>query len=112
MHKHINFYLLFILREPSLTGDSSQSQFTNGLLRSARGSLPSVDSAVDSWGEVGDVTGVDIMRLWETASVDSGQLDLPMPPYPRYFKNILYLYKKNFFLQFYLLLNCQYINKK
>lgn len=56
-------------------------------LRSARESLPSVDSAVDSWGEMlgemADVSGpAEIARLWETGSVDSGQLELAMPPYP------------------------------
>lgn len=63
-----------------------QPQYPSGVLRSARESLPSVDSAVDSWGEIGEVNGAvpEIMRLWETASVDSGQLDLPLPPYPRY----------------------------
>ncbi|XP_058805905.1 glutamate receptor-interacting protein 1-like [Phymastichus coffea] len=71
-------------REASLVADGAvQSQYPSGVqLRSARESLPSVDSAVDSWGEIADVSGADIMRLWETASIDSGQLDLPMPPYP------------------------------
>ncbi|XP_014231312.1 glutamate receptor-interacting protein 2 [Trichogramma pretiosum] len=53
------------------------------LRSSGRESLPSVDSALDSWGEMADTcSGPEIMRLWETASIDSGQLDLPMPPYP------------------------------
>ena len=69
-------------RESSIAGDSIQ-QYPNGLLRSARESLPSVDSAVDSWGEIGEVCGPEILRLWDTASIDSGQLELPMPPYPR-----------------------------
>ncbi|XP_014206747.1 glutamate receptor-interacting protein 1 isoform X1 [Copidosoma floridanum] len=72
-------------REQSIAGDSVQytsAGSSSSAVRSARESLPSVDSAVDSWGEMGDVAGPEIMRLWETASVDSGQLDLPMPPYP------------------------------
>ncbi|XP_031776661.1 glutamate receptor-interacting protein 2 isoform X3 [Nasonia vitripennis] len=81
-------------REASVSGDSpgQPMQYSSSLgnsgvgsvsgLRSARESLPSVDSAVDSWGEMADVSGPEIMRLWETASIDSGQLDLPMPPYP------------------------------
>ncbi|XP_033223844.1 glutamate receptor-interacting protein 2-like [Belonocnema kinseyi] len=67
-------------RESSIAGDSIQ-QYPNGVLRSARESLPSVDSAVDSWGEIGEVCGPEILRLWDTASIDSGQLELPMPPY-------------------------------
>lgn len=61
-----------------------QQQYSGGNLRSARESLPSVDSAVDSWGDVGEGVGPgpELLRLWETASVDSGQLDLSMPPYP------------------------------
>ena len=75
-------------RESSIASEHAQmiqQQYQNGVnsqLRSGRESLPSVDSAVDSWGEMADVCGPEIMRLWETASVDSGQLDLPMPPYP------------------------------
>lgn len=61
----------------------------NSLLRSARESLPSVDSAVDSWGELGEVIdssipGLELSRLWDTTSIDSGQLDIPLPPYPWY----------------------------
>jgi len=43
-----------------------------------------VDSAVDSWGELGEGAGTmpEILRLWDTASVDSGQLDLSIPSYP------------------------------
>ncbi|KAJ8687956.1 hypothetical protein QAD02_023751 [Eretmocerus hayati] len=72
-------------REGSVASESmavSSFPSTVQLRASGRESLPSVDSAVDSWGEMADVTGTDIMRLWETASIDSGQLDLPMPPYP------------------------------
>ena len=80
-------------RDSSVAGDSVQPQYPSGALRSARESLPSVDSAVDSWGEIGEVNGAapEIMRLWETTSVDSGQLDLLMPPYSRqvYLKEIL-----------------------
>lgn len=66
-----------------MSGETVQPQFPTGILRSARESLPSVDSAVDSWGELGEVgTGPEIIRLWDTASIDSGQLDLPMTPYP------------------------------
>ncbi|XP_043461458.1 glutamate receptor-interacting protein 2 [Leptopilina heterotoma] len=67
-------------RESSIAGDSIQ-QYPNGILRSARESLPSVDSAVDSWGEIGEVCGPEILRLWDTTSIDSGQLELPMPSY-------------------------------
>ncbi|XP_012255985.2 glutamate receptor-interacting protein 2 isoform X1 [Athalia rosae] len=71
-------------RESSIGNDTVQPQYTGGNLRSARESLPSVDSAVDSWGDVGEGVGPgpELLRLWETASVDSGQLDLSMPPYP------------------------------
>lgn len=71
-------------RESSVGSDTVQPQFSNGVLRSARESLPSVDSAVDSWGELGEGNGTmpEILRLWDTASVDSGQLDLSMPSYP------------------------------
>lgn len=71
-------------RESSIGSETVQPQYSTGILRSARESLPSVDSAVDSWGEIGESsgTGPEILRLWDTASVDSGQLDLPMPPYP------------------------------
>ncbi|RLU26133.1 hypothetical protein DMN91_002299 [Ooceraea biroi] len=71
-------------REPSIGSDTVQPQFPTGVLRSARESLPSVDSAVDSWGELGEGGGTmpEILRLWDTASVDSGQLDLSMPSYP------------------------------
>jgi hypothetical protein len=43
-----------------------------------------VDSAVDSWGELGEAGGTmpEILRLWDTVSVDSGQLDLSIPSYP------------------------------
>lgn len=85
-------------REPSIGSDTVQPQFSTGVLRSARESLPSVDSAVDSWGELGDGGGggggsgvgggggvmPEILRLWDTASVDSGQLDLSIPSYPGY----------------------------
>ncbi|KMQ89520.1 glutamate receptor-interacting protein 1-like protein [Lasius niger] len=49
-----------------------------------RESLPSVDSAVDSWGELGEggTTMPEILRIWDTVSVDSGQLDLSIPSYP------------------------------
>uniref|UniRef100_A0A0C9RV15 Grip2_1 protein n=2 Tax=Fopius arisanus TaxID=64838 RepID=A0A0C9RV15_9HYME len=66
----------------SVAGDPISPQYPSGILRSARESLPSVDSAVDSWGELGEVSAPDIIRLWDTASIDSGQLDLPMSPYP------------------------------
>ncbi|XP_032686118.1 glutamate receptor-interacting protein 1 isoform X2 [Odontomachus brunneus] len=71
-------------RESSVGSDTVQPQFSSGALRSARESLPSVDSAVDSWGELGEGSGTmpEILRLWDTASVDSGQLDLSMPSYP------------------------------
>lgn len=71
-------------RDTSIGSDTVQPQYTAGILRSARESLPSVDSAVDSWGELGETsgTGPEILRLWDTASVDSGQLDLPAAPYP------------------------------
>lgn len=70
-------------KESSIGSDTVQ-QYPAGILRPARESLPSVDSAVDSWGELGENSGAgpEILRLWDTASVDSGQLDLPMPPYP------------------------------
>ncbi|XP_071632025.1 glutamate receptor-interacting protein 2 isoform X2 [Temnothorax longispinosus] len=70
--------------EPSIRSDTVQAQFPNGALRSGRESLPSVDSAVDSWGELGDSSGTmpEILRLWDTASTDSGQLDLSIPSYP------------------------------
>ncbi|XP_043259321.1 glutamate receptor-interacting protein 1-like isoform X1 [Colletes gigas] len=70
-------------RDSSIGSDTAQ-QYPTGILRPARESLPSVDSAVDSWGELGENSGAgpEILRLWETASVDSGQLDLPMPPFP------------------------------
>ncbi|XP_077279834.1 glutamate receptor interacting protein [Temnothorax americanus] len=70
--------------EPSVRSDTIQAQFPNGALRSGRESLPSVDSAVDSWGELGDSSGTmpEILRLWDTASTDSGQLDLSIPSYP------------------------------
>lgn len=68
----------------SIIGSDSVQQYSPGILRPARESLPSVDSAVDSWGELGENngTGPEILRLWDTASVDSGQLELSMPPYP------------------------------
>lgn len=71
-------------RESSVGSDTVQPKFSNDALRSARESLPSVDSAVDSWGELGEGSGTvpEILRLWDTASVDSGQLDLSMPSYP------------------------------
>ncbi|XP_015601174.1 glutamate receptor-interacting protein 2 isoform X2 [Cephus cinctus] len=71
-------------RESSIGSDTIQPQYPTSILRSARESLPSVDSAVDSWGDMGEGsgTGPEILRLWDTVSVDSGQLDLPMPPYP------------------------------
>nr|XP_050844325.1 glutamate receptor-interacting protein 1 isoform X2 [Vespula vulgaris] len=52
-------------------------------LSETRESLPSVDSAVDSWGELGESSGAgpEILRLWDAVSVDSGQLDPPTPPY-------------------------------
>lgn len=66
----------------SVSGETIQQPYN--VLRSARESLPSVDSAVDSWGELNDVNGLgsEIIRLWDTASIDSGQLDLPISPYP------------------------------
>ncbi|XP_046617990.1 glutamate receptor-interacting protein 1 isoform X1 [Neodiprion virginianus] len=71
-------------RESNIGNDTVQPQYSGGNLRSARESLPSVDSAVDSWGDAGEGVGPEpeLLRLWETASVDSGQLDLSMPPYP------------------------------
>jgi len=71
-------------REPSIGSDTVQPQFPAAVLRSARESLPSVDSAVDSWGELGEAGGTmpEILRLWDTVSVDSGQLDLSIPSYP------------------------------
>ncbi|XP_046743598.1 glutamate receptor-interacting protein 2 isoform X2 [Diprion similis] len=71
-------------RESNTGNDTMQPQYSGGNLRSARESLPSVDSAVDSWGDAGEGVGPgpELLRLWETASVDSGQLDLSMPPYP------------------------------
>ncbi|XP_053987396.1 glutamate receptor-interacting protein 1-like isoform X2 [Hylaeus anthracinus] len=68
----------------SSIGSNTTQQYPSGILRPARESLPSVDSAVDSWGELGENSGAgpEILRLWDTASVDSGQLDLPMPPFP------------------------------
>ncbi|KAG7212517.1 hypothetical protein KM043_012827 [Ampulex compressa] len=71
-------------RDSSIGSDTVQPQYPTGVLRSARESLPSVDSAVDSWGELGESSGAgaEILRLWDTASVDSGQLDLPIPPFP------------------------------
>lgn len=70
-------------REPSIGSDTVQAQFSNAL-RSGRESLPSVDSAMDSWGELGDNSGTmpEILRLWDTASTDSGQLDLSILSYP------------------------------
>lgn len=68
-----------------MSGDTAvQSQYPASILRSGRESLPSVDSAVDSWGELGEVgsSAPEIIRLWDTASIDSGQLDLPMTHYP------------------------------
>lgn len=73
-------------RKLSIGSDTVQPQFSTGVLRSARESLPSVDSAVDSWGELGESgsTMPEILRIWDTASVDSGQLDLSIPSYPGY----------------------------
>ncbi|KAF7987423.1 hypothetical protein HCN44_003185 [Aphidius gifuensis] len=67
----------------SVSGDTIQQSYNNTASRSARESLPSVDSAVDSWGELNEANGFgsDIIKLWDTASIDSGQLDLPMSPY-------------------------------
>jgi len=72
-------------REASIGSDTVQPQFPTAVLRSARESLPSVDSAVDSWGELGEGGGTsmpEILRLWDSVSVDSGQLDLSIPSYP------------------------------
>ncbi|KAL6420974.1 hypothetical protein ACFW04_014030 [Cataglyphis niger] len=71
-------------RKLSIGSDTVQPQFSIGVLRSARESLPSVDSAVDSWGELGEngSTMPEILRIWDTVSVDSGQLDLSIPSYP------------------------------
>lgn len=73
-------------RKLSIGSDTIQSQFPTSALRSARESLPSVDSAVDSWGELGEGgnTMPEILRIWDTVSVDSGQLDLSIPSYPGY----------------------------
>lgn len=73
-------------RESSIGSDTIQPQFPTCVLRSARESLPSVDSAVDSWSELGEGAGTmpEILRLWDTASVDSGQLDLSIPSYLGY----------------------------
>ncbi|XP_070154175.1 glutamate receptor-interacting protein 2 isoform X1 [Polyergus mexicanus] len=71
-------------RKLSIGNDTVQPQFSTDVLRSARESLPSVDSAVDSWGELGESgsTMPEILRIWDTVSVDSGQLDLSIPSYP------------------------------
>ncbi|XP_050452798.1 glutamate receptor-interacting protein 1 isoform X2 [Cataglyphis hispanica] len=71
-------------RKLSIGSDTVQPQFSTGVLHSARESLPSVDSAVDSWGELGEngSTMPEILRIWDTVSVDSGQLDLSIPSYP------------------------------
>lgn len=73
-------------RKLSIGSDTVQPQFSTSVLRSARESLPSVDSAVDSWGELGEggTTMPEILRIWDTVSVDSGQLDLSIPSYPGY----------------------------
>ncbi|KAI4481886.1 hypothetical protein M0802_013868 [Mischocyttarus mexicanus] len=70
-------------KESSIGSDTVQIQYPPTILRSARESLPSVDSAVDSWGELGESSGAgpEILRLWDAVSVDSGQLDPPTPPY-------------------------------
>jgi len=40
---------------------------------------------VDSWGELADSgTMPEILKLWDTASTDSGQLDLSIPSYSGY----------------------------
>lgn len=80
--KHTEFYREYC--KDSIIGSDSVQQYSPGILRPARESLPSVDSAVDSWGELGENNGTspEILRLWDTASVDSGQLELSMPPYP------------------------------
>ncbi|XP_070154177.1 glutamate receptor-interacting protein 2 isoform X2 [Polyergus mexicanus] len=72
------------IRKLSIGNDTVQPQFSTDVLRSARESLPSVDSAVDSWGELGESgsTMPEILRIWDTVSVDSGQLDLSIPSYP------------------------------
>ncbi|KAI4476971.1 glutamate receptor-interacting protein 1 [Polistes fuscatus] len=70
-------------KESSIGSDTVPTQYPPTILRSARESLPSVDSAVDSWGELGESSGAgpEILRLWDAVSVDSGQLDPPTPPY-------------------------------
>lgn len=76
---------MYYCRELSIENDTVQAQFPNGMLHSGRESLPSVDSAVDSWGELGDSSTMpEILRLWDTTSMDSGQLDLSIPSYPGY----------------------------
>ncbi|CAK9818237.1 Glutamate receptor-interacting protein 2 [Anthophora quadrimaculata] len=96
LHRPGSSVIALTVRKPDLTsetreyckessiGSDTVQQYTAGILRPARESLPSVDSAVDSWGELGEnsATGPEILRLWDTASVDSGQLELPMPPFP------------------------------
>lgn len=73
-------------KESSIGSDTVPTQYPSTILRSARESLPSVDSAVDSWGELGESSGAgpEILRLWDAVSVDSGQLDPPTPPYQKY----------------------------
>ncbi|XP_011057992.1 PREDICTED: glutamate receptor-interacting protein 2 isoform X3 [Acromyrmex echinatior] len=72
-------------RELNIGSDTLQAQFANGALRSGRESLPSIDSAMDSWGELEENSSTipEILRLWDTASMDSGQLDLSIPSYPK-----------------------------
>ncbi|XP_011631955.1 uncharacterized protein LOC105423756 [Pogonomyrmex barbatus] len=70
-------------RESSIGNDTVQMQFPTNPLRSGRESLPSMDSAMDSWDELEDNSGImpEIFRLWDSASTDSGQLDLPISTY-------------------------------
>lgn len=92
---YLFFFFFYTKRDSSISGsvsgDTIQQSYNNTAPRSARESLPSVDSAVDSWGELNEVNGFgsDIIKLWDTASIDSGQLDLPMSPYTGLVLNLI-----------------------
>lgn len=53
---------------------------------------------MDSWGELGEGgnTMPEILRIWDTVSVDSGQLDLSIPSYPGYL--LINLFNKKIYL--------------